>query len=106
MNTISREDLKAKLDRGENFKLLMTLGDWAYQEAHIPGSLNYSHIEDALANLDKDEEIVVYCSDPSCIASQSAYRMLVKNGFTNVRRYSGGLAEWSAAGYPLEGSSV
>ncbi len=106
MNTISTEDLKAKLDRRENFKLVMTLGDWAYQAAHIPGSLNYSRMEDALVNLAKDDEIIVYCSDPTCIACQSAYRILVKNGYSNVRRYSGGLAEWSAAGYPLEGSSA
>ena len=106
MNVISREELKAKLDRGDNFKLVMTLNEWAFNAKHIPGSISISRMEDAARLLDPEEEIVVYCSDPACIASQAAYQYLVKRGFKNVRRYSGGLAEWDAAGYPLEGEAV
>jgi len=106
MNVISREELKAKLERGDNFKLVMTLNEWAFKARHIPGSINISRIEDATRLLDPEEEIVVYCSDPACIASQAAYQYLVKRGFKNVRRYSGGLAEWDAAGYPLEGDAA
>jgi hypothetical protein len=29
MNTISREELKTKLDRGEPLKLVMVMPDWA-----------------------------------------------------------------------------
>jgi len=106
MNVISREELKAKLDRGDNFKLVMTLNEWAFNARHIPGSINISRMEDATRLLDPEDEIVVYCSDPACIASQAAYQYLVKWGYKNVRRYSGGLAEWDAAGYPLEGEGV
>lgn len=106
MKTISREELKAKLDRGDDFKLVMTLGEWAYQAKHIPGSININRPQDAETMLQKDEEIVVYCSDPTCISSQAAYHIMVSKGFTNVRRYSGGLADWEAAGLPLEGSLV
>ena len=31
MKTISREELKEKLDRKENFRLVMALAEWAYQ---------------------------------------------------------------------------
>ncbi|MGH2536339.1 MAG: rhodanese-like domain-containing protein [Candidatus Promineifilaceae bacterium] len=102
---ISREELKAKLDRGDDFKLVMTLGEWAFQKSHIPGSINLATISEAPQRLRLDEEIVVYCSDVDCIASQAAYRYLVQHGYTNVRRYSGGLSDWSAAGLPLEGSN-
>jgi rhodanese-related sulfurtransferase len=105
MKEISREDLKAKLDRGDDFKLVMTLAEWAYQMSHIPGSINITSMDQAQELLDPDEEIVVYCSDTNCLASRAAYHYLTNSGFTNVRRYSGGLAEWQAAGLPLEGDA-
>jgi rhodanese-related sulfurtransferase len=45
---------------------------------------------------------VVYCTDPACVASQFAYQWLVEAGYTNVRRYEGGLSDWAAAGYQLD----
>jgi rhodanese-related sulfurtransferase len=33
----------------------------------------------------------------------AVYRDLVRRGYSNVRRYSGGLLEWEDAGLPLEG---
>ena len=102
MKLISRQELKAKLDRGDDFKLIMTLGEWAYRTAHIPGSLNVSNLEQAEGLITPDDEIVVYCSDVNCIASQAAYRFLVDHGFKNVRRYAGGIIDWQDAGYPIE----
>lgn len=105
MNTISREELKEKLDRGDDFKLVMTLGEWAYRLSHIPGSISVTNFEQAAELLKPDDEIVVYCSDALCIASQAAYRYLEESGYHNVRRYSGGLSDWQEAGYPLEGDA-
>ncbi len=102
MKTITREELKAKLDRSDDFKLVMTMGDWAFNMAHIPGSLNISSMEQAQGLVSPDDEIVVYCSNEACMASQAAYHFLVNNGFTNVRRYAGGIANWQKAGYSLE----
>lgn len=104
IETIDREELKAKLERGEDFKLVMTLHDFAYRAAHIPGSIHFHTVEDAYAALDPAEEIVVYCSDEACVASQIAYRSLVERGYRNVRRYSGGLSDWDTAGYELVSS--
>jgi rhodanese-related sulfurtransferase len=94
------------LDRGDDFKLVMVLSDWAFRASHIPGSININNPEEALKKLAPDDEIVVYCSDETCIASQAAYWYLEKHGFKNVRRYSGGLADWSDAGFPLEGAGL
>jgi hypothetical protein len=60
MNLISRDELKAKLDRGDDFRLVMTLGEWAYRATHIPGSLNVSNPKDAAKLLKPDDEIVIY----------------------------------------------
>ena len=104
MNLISREELKAKIDRGDRFKLVMTLGEWAFRAAHIPGSINISNEEQGSRMVSPDDEVIVYCSDEHCVASRPAYRALVEHGFTKVRRYAGGLADWEAAGYPLDGT--
>jgi rhodanese-related sulfurtransferase len=105
IKTIEREELKEKLDRGDDFKLIMAMHEWGFRVAHIPGSLHYNTVEDAKNDLDLEDEIVVYCTDPACVASQFAYQWLVEAGYTNVRRYEGGLSDWGAAGYELEGES-
>ncbi|OLS26134.1 MAG: Thiosulfate sulfurtransferase GlpE [Candidatus Heimdallarchaeota archaeon LC_2] len=106
MKTINKEELKAKLDSKHDFKLVMTLGAFHFMAKRIPGSTFLENPETAMSKLKKDAEIVVYCSDVLCVASQIAYNKLVSQGFTNVKRYSGGIVEWEEAGYPLEGEMV
>lgn len=106
MKIMGREELKAKLDRGDNFKLVMTLDRRAYDRMHIPGSLHFNNLTEAMGQLKPEDEIVVYCSNVSCNASINAYQMLRSRGFQNLYRYAGGLAEWHEAGYPLEGNMV
>ena len=106
MNLISAEELKEKLNRGDTLTLVMTLGELAFQGMHILGSLNLFTREALLETLDPDDEIVVYCSNVACPASQVAYRLLESRGYTHVRRFAGGLDEWERAGYPLEGELV
>lgn len=105
MNLVSREELKEKLDRQDDFKLVMTLPEWAFNAKHIPGSINVSSF-DQIGELRPEDEIVVYCSNVPCVASQAAYRLLESNGFTKVRRYPGGLDDWETAGLPLVGEWV
>lgn len=106
MKLISRDELKSKLERKDNFKLVMALGDWAYRAKHIPGSIHFATPEEALASLDQDDDVVVYCSGYDCIASIYAYKYLVNHGYKHVRRYAGGIPDWEEAGYPLEGEMV
>lgn len=103
MKLISREELKEKIDRGDDFKLVMTLGEWAFRAKHIPGSLHIDRPEKAEGVVDPKDEIVVYCSNPACSASQMAYHFLASRGYENVRRYAGGIEDWEAAGYEVEG---
>lgn len=93
MRLIEAAELKAKLDRGDDFRLVNALGEWEFRAKHIPGSLHFATAGDAFLGLDPADEIVVYCSNPLCRAS--IYR--------NLRRFAGGVAAWEDAGYPLEG---
>jgi rhodanese-related sulfurtransferase len=106
MNLISREELKEKLDRGDQFKLVNALGEWAFEAKRIPGSNNISNMRDARNMLDPDDHIVIHCSNPSCIASIIGYQILTGMGYKNVRCYAGGVSDWEDSGYPLEGSFV
>lgn len=104
IRTISREELKAKLERGDPLKLVMALNRWAFEAKHIPGSLHFDTPEALYAALRPDDDIVVYCSQTDCLSSVAMYRDLVDHGYRNVRRYSGGLMDWEDAGLPLEGT--
>jgi rhodanese-related sulfurtransferase len=103
VRTIGREELKAKLDRGDSFKLIMALNRWAYDSKHIPGSLHFDTPAELYAAVQPDDEVVVYCSNVDCLSSVALYRDLVRRGYHNVSRYSGGLLDWEDAGLPLEG---
>ena len=103
IRTISREDLRRKLDRGDNVKLVMALNRWAYDAKHIPGSMHFDTPEQLYAAVRPEDEVVVYCSHVDCLSSVALYRDLVRRGYRNVRRYSGGLLDWEDAGLPLEG---
>jgi rhodanese-related sulfurtransferase len=108
IRTISRDELRAKLraklDRGDDFKLIMALNRWAYEAKHIPGSLHFDTPEALFAAVRPEDEVVVYCSHVDCLSSVALYRDLVRRGYRNVRRYSGGLLDWEDAGLPLEGT--
>jgi rhodanese-related sulfurtransferase len=106
IHTIGKDELKAKLDRGDDFRLVMALNSWAFDAKHIPGSVHFDTPDELYAALGPDDEIVVYCSNVDCLSSVAMYRDLVQRGYRNVRRYSGGLLEWEDAGLPLEGSFV
>ena len=106
MKLITREELRRKMERGDEFKLVMTLSAHAFRAKHIPSSWYFETIGEALAALDPAEEIIVYCADVHCVASIYAYRRLEQAGYTRVCRYAGGVADWEEAGYPLESGPV
>lgn len=66
LRTISREELKRKIDAKEYFFLLETLPTSYYQEGHLPGAVNLPPDkvrELALSVLpDKNAEVIVYCA--------------------------------------------
>ena len=64
--TVSREELKAKMDRGETFTLVETLAEVAYQHEHLPGAINLPlrRLEtEARDVLDPSRPVIVYCFD-------------------------------------------
>jgi len=75
-----------------------------YQVSHLRGALNLKNaaeISDTIAErgLDKDAEIIVYCSvgyRSAAVASE-----LQERGFTRVQNLEHSIFEWANRGYPL-----
>ena len=67
--TISREELKQKIDRADKFYLVETLPAQTYHHVHLPGALNLppDQVRQLAPSLlpDKAAEIVVYCANPT-----------------------------------------
>jgi rhodanese-related sulfurtransferase len=64
--TIDREELKARIDRGDPVRLVEALPAEAFRRGHLPGAINVP--ADQVAQLaprllpDRSAEIVVYCA--------------------------------------------
>jgi rhodanese-related sulfurtransferase len=69
VQTISREELHNRINRGDKFLLVETLPEVAYEHVHLPGAINLppDRIKDMAVILlpDKTADIVVYCSGPT-----------------------------------------
>ena len=100
---IDREHLKAKVETGQSFKLVMASSEFGFRAKHIPGSIHFDLRNESYSSLGKDDDIVVYCSNLDCIASTALIRKLRERGYSKVSHYVGGLIDWETAGLPIEG---
>lgn len=115
MNEISCKELKEKIERNDQFKLVNCLSKEKFEMMHIPGSINFPLTPEIFGDIvrlknelshffDIGDEIVVYCTDNACQASIVIYNQLNELGYEKLKRFSGGLKEWQEDGYSLEGS--
>ena len=67
--TISQDELKAKIERGDDFTLVETLPPFMYRQTHLPSAVNLppNQIAELAPDLlpDKNADIVVYCGSPT-----------------------------------------
>lgn len=69
VETITRDELKAKIERKDDFVLVETLPEMYYRHTHLPGAINLPpdkvrELSPALLP-NKDADIVVYCAKPT-----------------------------------------
>jgi len=105
MPEISRDKLRRRL-RDSSLTIVDVLPAESYAAAHIPGALSMpleliaSRARELLPN--RDVEIVVYCGNLTCDRSERALQQLHELGYTNVRDYRAGIADWVESGEPTE----
>lgn len=102
---IRRNELKEKIERGDDFVLVDTLSQQHYERSHLPGAINLplEFVDEADKVLpDKETEIVVYCMNVACGTSGEEARELEEMGYRNVLHYPGGKQDWLEANLPVE----
>jgi len=111
MQSITRDELKRRLDKDRNVKVIEVLPPEEFGTFHLPGAVNVplmsDDFEQRIRNVapDQDQTVVVYCKNMSCDASRRAASRLDKLGYHNVFAYEGGKDEWKRAGLPTESNA-
>ncbi len=104
VKTISLDDLKARLDKGDQPVLVdvrekdEVRGGFIPGAVHIPRGFLEMQVEAKLPN--KDAEIVVYCAGGT--RSAFAAKSLAELGYTKVLSANPGFVRWKDVGYPME----
>lgn len=112
---ISTEEIKKRLDAGEDMVIIDTMPEDSYRKNHIPGAVGAvlpGKMEEvdperratfvkALGE-DKNKPVIIYCGRVSCYRSHVGALIAKEEGFTNVLRHPGGIDAWLEAGYKAE----
>lgn len=74
-----------------------------YRNGHIPGALSVplAELEQRLAELPRDRQVVAYCRGPYCVMAVEAVEILRRHGH-KAARLEIGVPDWRALGLPLE----
>jgi sulfur-carrier protein adenylyltransferase/sulfurtransferase len=92
---IDVKEVKAKLDRGDDFVLVDVREPHEHQICNIPQAklIPLGQVGQRLGELDPNADIVVHCK--SGMRSAKACGVLRQAGFKNVRNMKGGILAWS-----------
>jgi rhodanese-related sulfurtransferase/predicted transcriptional regulator len=97
VETIGRDELRRRLRSGD-VVLVDVRSPEEFDAGHIEGarSIPLDELEDRLADLPADQEIVAYCRGPFCAYAHEAVRRLRNEG-REARRLEEGWPEWRLA---------
>lgn len=92
---ITVQELKAKLDRGDNFKLIDVREPFEWDICRIPGAnlIPLGQLPARLSELDSADEIVLQCK--SGARSARALKLLQEAGFGKLTNLEGGILAWA-----------
>jgi len=106
LEPVDREALIDRVRRGD-VTVLDVRPSEEYGAGHIPGALSVPlvDLEQRLAELPRDQEIVAYCRGPYCVLAVEAVRLLREHGFRAVR-LEDGVLDWRARGFDVASSET
>jgi rhodanese-related sulfurtransferase len=92
---ITPRDVKARLDRGEQFLFVDVREPWEHQTAHIEGAklIPLGQISANLAHFEAAGDVVCFCHHG--MRSLDAAAWLRSQGVEAARSMSGGIERWS-----------
>ncbi len=118
---ISTDEVKALLDSDKGIVLVDAMPAGAsFDKGHIAGAVNFEFPKETLESWDAEQvkggskedyakllgadtsrTIVTYCGFVECARSHNAAVFARELGFTDVRRFPGGIHAWRGGGYSL-----
>jgi rhodanese-related sulfurtransferase len=106
LEPVDRGTLLDRVRRGE-VTVLDVRPSEEYRAGHIPGALSVplADLEQRLAELPRDREVVAYCRGPYCVLAVEAVRLLREHGFRAVR-LEDGVSDWRARGFDVAGTET
>jgi adenylyltransferase/sulfurtransferase len=91
---ITVQELKARMDAGEDVQLIDVREPWEAQIAQIGGKLiPQNDVPNRLAEIDRNREVVVHCKGGG--RSQRIAEFLQQQGYPKVANLAGGITAWS-----------
>jgi rhodanese-related sulfurtransferase len=104
VHTITRAELADAIGAG-TVTVVDALPAAPFATRHLPGAINLpieqiASVADVLP--DMGAAIVTYSTDAACERGPGLAEALAAAGYTNVRNYSEGIADWAAAGLPVD----
>lgn len=99
-DVISMDTAKTFVNK-EGVQLIDVRGVTEYEAGHIEGAENLfvGTLGNHLDKISKDKQVVIYCQAGD--RSSIAYSILARNGFKDVKNYSGGMKEWREQNQPV-----
>ncbi len=90
---VTIDEFKKHLNKKE-VQLIDVRTQSEYNSGHIKGvkNITLTSLENNLDKINKDNPIIVHCQ--SGVRAAMAYSILRKNGFDNIKVYSGGINDW------------
>ncbi|RSN21298.1 rhodanese [Amycolatopsis sp. WAC 01416] len=91
-------------DARHGYVIVETRAAEAFASARIPGAINLPYRDmtpESVSELDRALVYVCYCESIHCNAATKGALKLAELGF-KVKRLSGGIIAWQAAGYPID----
>ncbi len=101
-------DLFENLEKRTDIVVIDTRKEFAYDQEHIPSSINFPHRtmdEETTTHMNRSKIYVCYCDGIGCNGSTKGALKMAKLGF-NVRELIGGLDWWKRDGYSTEGNEA
>ncbi|AGM03809.1 rhodanese-like domain-containing protein [Amycolatopsis keratiniphila] len=91
-------------DTQQGYVVVETRAPEAFASARIPGAINLPYRDmtaESVSGLDRRLVYICYCESIHCNAATKGALKLAEFGF-KIKRLSGGITAWQAAGYPVE----
>lgn len=103
---VTIDEIKERLDRGEQFTFVDTRNAeaWSEAETKLPGAIRVpaDEVEQHLSEISHERTVITYCTCPHEASSARVAVELANHGFKNVHPLFIGFEAWEKAGLPLE----